>query len=241
MPFELDAVNRALRISGLELRYTGVTGSTNADLLNDPSAGPGSVLIAGAQTAGRGRMERAFASPEGGLYMSVLLRPISAADALLITPRAAVAVARAVEDVAGRETGIKWVNDVLIGGKKVCGILAEARAGEHLDVVLGIGVNVFSVPEGLEDTAGAVFSAPAEQAREKLSAAILNELFATDCDVHAEYVRRCVVPGHEVTVHGAGGTYRARALAVDERFHLIVERSDGSREALDSGEVSVRL
>ena len=66
-------------------------------------------------------------------------------------------------------------------------------------------------------------------------------LFATDCDVHAEYVRRCVVPGHEVTVHGAGGTYRARALAVDERFHLIVERSDGSREALDSGEVSVRL
>ena len=219
MPFELDAVKRALRISGLELRYTGVTGSTNADLLNDPSAGPGSVLIAGAQTAGRGRMERAFASPEGGLYMSVLLRPISAADALLITPRAAVAVARAVEDVAGRETGIKWVNDVLIGGKKVCGILAEARAGEHLDVVL----------------------APAEQAREKLSAAILNELFATDCDVHAEYVRRCVVPGHEVTVHGAGGTYRARALAVDERFHLIVERSDGSREALDSGEVSVRL
>lgn len=241
MPFELDAVKRALRISGLELRYTGVTGSTNADLLNDPSAGPGSVLIAGAQTAGRGRMERAFASPEGGLYMSVLLRPISAADALLITPRAAVAVSRAVEDVAGRETGIKWVNDVLIGGKKVCGILAEARAGEHLDVALGIGVNVFSVPEGLEDTAGAVFSAPAEQAREKLSAAILNELFATDCDVHAEYVRRCVVPGHEVTVHGAGGTYRARALAVDERFHLIVERSDGSREALDSGEVSVRL
>ena len=241
MPFELDAVKRALRISGLELRYTGVTGSTNADLLNDPSAGPGSVLIAGAQTAGRGRMERAFASPEGGLYMSVLLRPISAADALLITPRVAVAVARAVEDVAGRETGIKWVNDVLIGGKKVCGILAEARAGEQLDVVLGIGVNVFSVPEGLEDTAGAVFSAPAEQAREKLSAAILNELFATDCDVHAEYVRRCVVPGHEVTVHGAGGTYRARALAVDERFHLIVERSDGSREALDSGEVSVRL
>ena len=126
MPFELSKLKKRLRVPGLDVRYTEETGSTNADLLEDGSAASGSVLIAGRQSAGRGRMRRAFASPEGGLYMSVLFRDISAADALQFTPRAAVAVSLAIERSSGRRAYIKWVNDVLLDGLKVCGILAEA-------------------------------------------------------------------------------------------------------------------
>lgn len=180
MPFELDVVKNVLRVSGLNLRYVEKTGSTNADLLCDGSAKRGNVLIAGSQTKGRGRMDRRFASPEGGLYMSVMLNPESAEEALLITPRAAVAVARAIENVSGRKTGIKWVNDIFIDGKKVCGILAEARGGERLDVVLGIGINVSAAPEGMESIAGAIFETPPAYAREILAAEILNEFFAAD-------------------------------------------------------------
>lgn len=135
-------MKKHLRVPGLDVRYTEETGSTNADLLEDGSAASGSVLIAGRQSAGRGRMRRAFASPEGGLYMSVLFRDISAADALQFTPRAAVAVALAIERSSGRRAYIKWVNDVLLDGLKVCGILAEAVTRRGLDMVLGIGVNV---------------------------------------------------------------------------------------------------
>ena len=138
---------------GFDISYVPVIDSTNRALLADTGAGERSVLIAGEQTAGRGRMSRSFASPEGGLYMSVLLRPASAEAALELTPRAAVAVCRAIESCFGRSTEIKWVNDVLIGGRKVCGILAEARASDGLTVVLGIGVNISTVPSGLEETA----------------------------------------------------------------------------------------
>ena len=166
-------MKKHLRVPGLDVRYTEETGSTNADLLDDGSAASGSVLIAGRQSAGRGRMRRAFASPEGGLYMSVLFRDISAADALQFTPRAAVAVSLAIERSSGRRAYIKWVNDVLLDGLKVCGILAEAVTRRGLDMVLGIGVNVAEpdggFPEALRGVAGAVFEDPIEFAREKLA------------------------------------------------------------------------
>ena len=234
--FSLDFLRAAA--PGYDIRYTDSVGSTNAALLGDASARAGSVLIAGSQSAGRGRMARAFASPEGGLYMSVLLAPASVDEALAITPRAAVAVSRAIESVSGRETAIKWVNDILIDGKKVCGILAEARAGEGLAVVLGIGVNVSAVPAGLEGTAGAVFDEAPALARERLAAAILGELRERR-DVYAEYVRRCSTPGNMVDVARGGERFIARALGIDERFRLLVERADGSRAALDSGEVTL--
>ena len=234
--FSLDFLRAAA--PGYDIRYTDSAGSTNAALLGDASARAGSVLIAGSQSAGRGRMARAFASPEGGLYMSVLLAPASVDEALAITPRAAVAVSRAIESVSGRGTAIKWVNDILIDGKKVCGILAEARAGEGLAVVLGIGVNVSAVPAGLEGTAGAVFDEAPALARERLAAAILGELRERR-DIYAEYVRRCATPGNVVDVARGGERFTARALGIDERFRLIVERADGSRAALDSGEVTL--
>ena len=226
------------------MRYTEETGSTNADLLEDGSAASGSVLIAGRQSAGRGRMRRAFASPEGGLYMSVLFRDISAADALQFTPRAAVAVSLAIERSSGRRAYIKWVNDVLLDGLKVCGILAEAVTRRGLDMVLGIGVNVAEpdggFPEALRGVAGAVFEDPIEFAREKLAAGILNALFDESLDVYTEYVRRSAVLGRDITVRRTGAAYEARALEIDRDYRLIIERG-GQRETLDSGEVSIRL
>ena len=237
-------VNSLLKTTGLRLRYVEETGSTNADLMEDGSAASGSVLIAGRQSAGRGRMRRAFASPEGGLYMSVLFRDISAADALQFTPRAAVAVSLAIECSSGRRAYIKWVNDVLLDGLKVCGILAEAVTRRGLDMVLGIGVNVAEpdggFPETLRGVAGAVFEDPIEFAREKLAAGILNVLFDESLDVYTEYVRRNVVLGRDITVHRAGAAYEARALEIDRDYRLIIERG-GQRETLDSGEVSIRL
>lgn len=233
--FELDFLRSAA--PGYDIRFIDTTASTNTALLEAADARAGTALVALSQSAGRGRMGRSFASPEGGLYMSLLLEPASAEDALLITPRAAVAVCRAIEAVSGRETGIKWVNDILIGGKKVCGILAEARAGERLRVVLGVGVNVSAVPEGLEDTAGAVFEAAPVLARERLAAGILNELRG-GYDFRAEYLRRCVTVGKEVAVTRGAERFTARALGIDERFRLLVERG-GEILALDSGEATL--
>ena len=237
-------MKKHLRVPGLDVRYTEETGSTNADLLDDGSAASGSVLIAGRQSAGRGRMRRAFASPEGGLYMSVLFRDISAADALQFTPRAAVAVSLAIERSSGRRAYIKWVNDVLLDGLKVCGILAEAVTRRGLDMVLGIGVNVAEpdggFPEALRGVAGAVFEDPIEFAREKLAAGILNALFDERLDVYTEYVRRSAVLGRDITVRRAGAASDALALEIDRDYRLIIERG-GQRETLDSGEVSIRL
>lgn len=244
MAFELEQLNNHLDVEGLKVNYVLETGSTNADLLARPDAPEGTVLIAGMQSAGRGSKSRTFSSPEGGLYMSVMLHPQSAREALEVTPLAAVAVARAIESCFGIKTAIKWVNDIIVDGKKVCGVLAEAVSGEHLSVVLGIGVNVAmpeeGFPEELRDTAGALFVSPPEYAREKLAAGILNGIFARDFNTYSEYVSRSIVLGRTVTVHRAGEIYTARAVAIDERFRLVVERA-GERIYLDSGEVSIRM
>ena len=224
---------------GYDINYVPESVSTNTELMASVSARTGSVLIAGRQSAGRGRMERAFSSPEGGLYMSVLLTPANIEEAMLVTPRAAVAVSRAIERISGRAAEIKWVNDIIIGGKKACGILAEARAGESLVVVLGIGVNVSSVPAGLENIAGAVFDEAPELAREKLAAAILSEL-QNDGDVYAEYARRCMTPGKTITVRQGDRTFAGRALGVDRSFNLVVECND-EIIALNSGEVTTQI
>lgn len=228
---------------GFDIRFKAVTGSTNPDLLYDPSARHGSVLIAGQQTSGHGRMSRPFASPEGGLYMSVLFEPSDPDEALELTPLSAVATAKAIEDISGAKTGIKWVNDVFIGGKKVSGILAEAEAGERLRVVLGIGVNVYA-PEGgfpseLRGIAGALLRERREHAREDIAAAILKYLFAGS-DIYSEYVCRSIVIGRDVTVHHGAEVYPAHVTGIDRKYRLIVE-CNGKTEVLDSGEVSVKL
>jgi BirA family biotin operon repressor/biotin-[acetyl-CoA-carboxylase] ligase len=238
-----------------QIRTLAESASTNDDVKAAAHQGEpeGLVVIADRQTAGRGRMRRAFFSPEAtGLYMSVLLRPpLKASDAVFVTAAAAVAVAEAIEHVSGRSADIKWVNDVFLDGKKVCGILAEGSVGadgQLSHVALGIGVNVApppsGFPEGLQDIACAVFdhNAPRD-ARARLAAEILARLLCyRDLERRAflpGYRSRSLVTGKSVMVSLGGETFPARAVSIDDDCRLIVETSRGLIP-LCAGEVSVR-
>ena len=213
----------------------------------------GTLVLAGRQTAGRGRLGRRFESPAGkGVYLSLVLRPgMPAAEAQAVTVSAAVAVCRAVRKLCGLELGIKWVNDLYFNGKKVCGILTEAGAdmesGQLEWLVVGIGLNLTAGPEDwpeeLRPVAGSLYpGGPAPVGRAALAGAIARELLAL-CpafDCLDEYRARCFVPGHWVTVCTGAESYAARAIAIDDAGHLIVEREGGRTEALRHGEVSIR-
>ena len=165
-------------------RYETV-GSTNTELteLIRQGAAEGTVVLARQQTAGRGRMGRSFQSPAGlGLYGSVLLRS-SPEDAPRIPALAATAVRRAIRRSCGLSCGIKWPNDLVLSGRKVCGILAEALPGPEgsLWVVVGIGINVCQrredfLPELRETAASLSMIAGAEMDRTALETALLEEL-----------------------------------------------------------------
>lgn len=213
----------------------------------------GTLVLAGQQSAGRGRMGRRFESPAGkGIYLSLVLRvPVPASEALGVTVGAAVAVARAVQKLCGIELGIKWVNDLYYQGKKVCGILTEAgtsvESGLLEWLVVGIGLNLTTTPadwpEELARTAGSLFpGGPAPVGRAALAGAIARELLALcpGFDCLNEYRARCFVPGHWVTVCAETETYAAKALAIDEEGRLVIQRENGRQEALRCGEVTTR-
>lgn len=236
---ELDSTNRYLK----ELAATGAL--------------EGTVLIADKQTAGRGRLGRSFFSPEEkGIYMSVLLRPeLALQRSVMITSMAAVAVANAVEHISGRNTQIKWVNDIFLNRKKVCGILTEAGIDTEKQslsyAVVGIGVNVgfMEFPEELKETATSISNECGfEVKKEELVEEILKELkrwyptLWTGAFL-SESRKRSILLGKEILVvdaAAAGGSYPAKAVELDELGHLIVE-AGGKRKVLNSGEVSIRF
>lgn len=212
--------------------------------------GEGAVLIARAQTAGRGRMGRSFYSPAGtGLYLSVLLRPgLAAADASLLTTAAAVAGCRAIEAVTAKRPAIKWVNDLLLNGKKIAGILAEGVWGAY--AVLGVGVNLCTpaggFPPELEPIAGALYGeGPVrEDERSGLAARFLEEFYTLytrlpDTAFLKEYRARCITLGSRVLVP-ANAPYEAVAEDIDDAGALILRLDSGETRRLLAGEVSLR-
>lgn len=221
------------------------TDSTNrvARELARQGAAHGTVVSAHKQTAGRGRLGRSFFSPEGGIYLSVILRTqLPPEDRTLLTPMAAVAVCRAVEGLCGVSPRIKWVNDLYLEDKKLCGILCEG-AGDA--VIVGIGLNYATPRSGFPPDVPAAALYPPEGgpvSREELTKAIANAvLTAQPHECMAEYRARNLVPGKRVTVYPVGGTpYEASALDVDDRGRLVVQTKDNLL-TLDSGEVSVRF
>lgn len=253
------SVMRYLRAPGVRVQVHGEVSSTNALVRQAAEAGEpeGLLLIASSQTAGRGRRGRSFYSPEGsGLYMSALLRPqLAAQDAVLMTTLAAVAVAEAVEAACGRPAGIKWVNDVYLDGKKVCGILTEAsldcESGALAYAVVGIGINLAlpagGVPEELRAVMGAVFTdgQPEGDAGSRLAAEVWNRFFAAyrrlpDTSFLADYRKRSFLLGQEIEVLRPSGPVPALAVGIDAHAGLVVHYADGAEETLASGEVSVR-
>ena len=251
------AVTARLRTPGLAVTALENTDSTNTCVrrLAEDGAPEGTVVVAAAQTAGRGRSGKSFLSPAGtGLYMSVLLRPqLAMGDALLITTAAAVAVAHAVERVAAVTAQIKWVNDVYVDGKKVCGILTEGALdlenGGLRYAILGIGINICppagGFPPELAPIAGALTETGGEALRASLAAAVLDEFFAlyphlTEKPFYDDYVSRSLLTGRQIEVLRGGMHLPATALGIDRDLHLRVRYADGSEENLAAGEVSTR-
>ena len=215
----------------------------------------GYVAIAGAQTKGRGRRGRGFFSPaDTGIYMSMLLRPDSypGTEVLRLTTMAAVAVCEAIEKMSGRPAEIKWVNDVLVGGRKVCGILSEASYGledGRLDcVVVGIGINAYrpkgGFPHELSGRAGSVFDQQSAGKRNQLAAEVLNSFMgyyrkgSTD-DHFDAYRDRSLVLDRDIDISRNDVVRRAHVLDLDGNCALKVRYEDGREEVLNSGEVSI--
>lgn len=218
----------------------------------------GTAVIAAEQTAGRGRYAREFVSPEGGLYMSVILHPdrLQFAHITAVTAFAAVAVCEAIETVTGKTPQIKWVNDLFLQGRKICGILTEAvtdfESGSLGWIVLGIGINVntdpLDFPPQLRQTAGSLYpdAANGRGSRCRLAAEILNRTAGLtqppqESEVMAAYRARLMMLGAQVTVTEGERQYPATALDIDEAGHLILQMEDGSRRTLSAGEIRITM
>lgn len=234
--------------------------STNnyAKKLADEGAPHGTVVLCNQQTGGRGRRGNSFLSPAGkGLYLSVLLRPeLPPMDVIDLTAWVAVAVCDAIEEVIGERPGIKWTNDIILRQKKLCGILTElsleGESGALHYVVAGIGINVSQTAEDFGEEVSQV-AISLEQAlgrkirRADLAAAVIRSLDRLDRDFpakKADYLARyradCLTTGHEVRLIQKGQTRTAFAESIDDDFALVVRWSDGTREAITAGDVSVR-
>ena len=215
----------------------------------------GTVIISDSQTMGRGRYSRNFFSPFGGLYMSIILRPevLHFDNPTSVTAFAAVSVCQAIESISKKSPKIKWVNDIFIDGKKVCGILTEAvtdfESGGLDWIVLGIGINVYTrteeFPVDLQSLATSIF--PDEKmpgVRNKLSAEIINrilgfETLPRETEIFEKYKKRLLILGKEITVIQNNTEYMATAIDVNSKGNLIVKNENGEVITLSSGEIRI--
>ncbi len=220
--------------------------STNATVKEWGLAGKkeGAVLLARRQTAGRGRLGRSFFSPETGIYFSLLLRPdCSPADTLRLTTAAAVAVAQSI----GENARIKWVNDVFLHGKKVCGILTEsALMGDKPDfAVLGIGLNLTApaggFPQELQEVAGGIFETlPTEEQIARFISDILTQFYNLyqnlfDPAVFERYQSRHLLQGKTVTA----GAITGRVIGLTPDFALLLQNETGQIHTITAGEATI--
>ena len=216
----------------------------------------GTVIISDCQTMGRGRYSRNFFSPAGGgLYMSIVLRPevLHFENPTSVTAFAAVSVCEAIESISKKTPKIKWVNDIFIDRKKVCGILTEAvtdfESGGLEWIVLGIGINVYiraeDFPGDLQSLATSIYSDERMPGvRNKLSAEIINRILGfetspSETEIFEKYKKRLMMLGKEITVNQNQMEYKATAIDVDSVGHLIVKNENGERITLSTGEIRI--
>lgn len=248
-----------LRALTLRLEVADCVDSTNDCLKERAAAGApeGMALLALEQRAGRGTRGRSFASPRGeGLYLSLLLRPsVELTRLLSLTGWAAVAVRRAVARSCGAAADIKWMNDLYLGGRKLCGILTELSpigpAGQVDWVVVGIGLNrsgsrASFARLGLEDIATSLAAEGWEADGEVLAARLLEELDRLWADFPGagadwldEYRQACLQLGRPVRFETAEGWRTGVARRVADDFALEVEGADGRLYRVCSGTVSL--
>lgn len=231
--------------------------NTEAKLLAIQGAIHGTTVIAEEQTKGRGRFGRDFFSPaKTGIYMSIILKPVlNIKNSVLVTTAAAVAVCDALEDYTSETPMIKWVNDIFISDKKVCGILTEAvtnfESGTIDSIVLGIGINVKTSPKefptDLQSVAGSIFESNDSFdnfIRNQLAAKIINNVFKTitnleDKSFMKKYKERSMVLGENILYMKNNSWHEAYALDIDDKGALVIYQ-EGQKLTLNSGEVSIR-
>ncbi|KQC16424.1 MAG: biotin--[acetyl-CoA-carboxylase] ligase [Methanothrix sp.] len=268
--YEIDASRRGYRLvslpdvistdlinAGLETKFVGRTviyrpsvTSTNSEAGRiATSAENGTVVVAEVQTAGRGRMERSWHSPKGGIWMSVILKPkIPPALASRVNMASAVAAARALAGLYGLDVRIKWPNDLLVSGKKVCGILTEIGAEiDSLDyAVVGIGINANIDPSRLPEEWGATSISGLlgrEVSRTELVQKVLEEMERAYEEVESSFdlvyvawKRRSATVGQRVRIITRGGEFEGRAEALEADGALVVRRDDGPFERVLAGD-----
>ena len=256
-----QAISACFRNPGIfHVEFRKSVDSTNTalrEMADRANLAEGFVLAADGQSAGKGRRGRGFFSPPGhGIYFSILLKiGNKTVDAALITALAAVAASMAIEEIMGITTGIKWVNDLYLNNKKVCGILTEAvydmESGRIETAVLGIGINVTTPPGGypheLKDIVTALTDkhTAANNERCRLIAATLDNFMEhyrnlSELNFLNEYRKRSIIIGREVDVVSLdGSTKKAQVLKIDDRCGLVVKYKDGKTATLTSGEVRI--
>ena len=219
-------------------------------------AGEGVVFIAESQTGGKGRLGKNWVSPSGtGIWMSVVVRPeIVPQEVSGITLVVGLAICKAIREVTDLPAYIKWPNDIVVNGKKVCGILTEMSA--EIDrvnyVIIGIGINVNTTkfPKELQEVATSIKIESGVQYRRKDIVAKVLMFFEEYYQQYIQgqslvgildaYKSLCITLKNEVSIINKSQSYRATPVDIDESGALVVKKEDGTRETITSGEVSVR-
>lgn len=242
------------------IRIFDEVGSTNnlAKELASSGAPAGTVLIADRQSAGRGRLGRSFLSPgDVGMYFSVILRPNCRPQELMhLTCAAAVAMCGAVESAFGFRPGIKWTNDLVVGSKKLGGILTElslnAKTGLVDHAVVGIGINCRQCPDDFDESIRAMACSARmvtgqDADRNRLAAQMIlacesmSRALLTGRDEMLERYRAdCITVGRQISILRGGEVSHGTALDVDTEGALIVRLNSGEIQTVNSGEVSIR-
>lgn len=265
IPKELDIIseyeireNLIEELKEVPIYHLSTIDSTNdyAKRLANKDTPEYTLVIADTQTQGRGRMGRSFTSPlKSGIYMSVVLYPKASMEvSQLITSCVAVAISKAIDTLCKCETKIKWVNDIYLDGKKVSGTLTEGSINfetmSYNYAIVGTGINVRSVKglfdEELSKVATSIEDVTGLQvSRNRLIAEVVNGMFYELNRIERktfikEYVKRSLIVGKDIIVNECGREVPAKAIGIDENANLIVEFSNGSTRALNSGEARVK-
>ena len=234
--------------------------STNTEAKRQAMAGApdGLVIVSEEQTGGRGRRGRSFQSPKGkGLYLTALLRPrLDPSQVADITAWVAVAVCDGIEATCGVRPQIKWTNDLVLNGRKLCGILTELgleSESNDLDyLITGIGINVNHTPEDFDAEVRPIATSLAQELGHPVPPGPagggdhpgpgpdVRPVPQNKQDYLERYRADCLTVGKQVQLITPAAREEAFAVAIDDDFRLVVEYPDGRRAALSAGEVSVR-
>ena len=230
--------------------HMDTVGSTNEYLKEHLELPEKTVVIAEEQTRGKGRNGRSFYSPKGcGIYLSLLIKPQDNLDSVFdLTAITALSALKAIQTIYGISPSIKWLNDLLVHGQKIAGILCESLffGSQIKAMILGIGINVhaFKRPAEIASIAASIedFS-PIKKPRSILIAKFLNffdEYLAAPAKALEDYRNQLAYVNQKVYIHQAGQISTGIIRGIDDHFHLLIENEHGQQEPLVSAEISIR-